>query len=184
MILTYLLIALEALISLLLIGIILIQKSRGEGLGLAFGSSMGEAIFGSRAGNVLTRATIILAALFLANTLVLAISFSGHSEKSLMAKYAGAPQQQPVAGPMGQPPAGGGQPAAMPPPGSDREVPTLPGATLDDTAPAPASAEPAAGGQTIPFNPETVAEPMPAAPAPAAAAEPAAPPAAPVAPAQ
>ena len=41
----------------LLIGLILIQRSKNEGMGgLAMGAGMGEALFGSRAGNVLTRA--------------------------------------------------------------------------------------------------------------------------------
>ena len=71
-----LLIVVEAIISLLLIGVILLQRSKSEGLGLAFGAGMGETLFGSRAGNVLTRVTIILASLFLVNTLVLANLFA------------------------------------------------------------------------------------------------------------
>lgn len=70
------LIVVEAVISLLLIGIILLQRSKGEGLGLAFGAGMGETLFGSRAGNVLTRATVVLGTAFVVNTLVLAILFA------------------------------------------------------------------------------------------------------------
>lgn len=71
-----LLIVVLALVSLMLIGIILLQRSKSEGLGLAFGSGMGETLFGSRAGNVLTRITIILGVVFLVNTLVLANLFT------------------------------------------------------------------------------------------------------------
>lgn len=72
----------EALVCLMLIGIILLQKSKNEGMGLAFGSGMGESLFGARAGNVLTRATIVLGIVFLLNTLWLGILFA-KQEKSL-----------------------------------------------------------------------------------------------------
>lgn len=71
------LLIIEVVCALLLIGVILLQKSRSEGMGLAFGSGMGESLFGSRAGNVLTRITIILGAVFLLNTLGLAKLYSG-----------------------------------------------------------------------------------------------------------
>jgi len=71
-----LLIVVLAIVSLMLIGIILLQRSKSEGLGLAFGSGMGETLFGSRAGNVLTRITVILGVVFLVNTLVLANLFT------------------------------------------------------------------------------------------------------------
>jgi preprotein translocase subunit SecG len=63
------LVAVEVIISLLLVAIILIQKTKSEGLGLAFGSGMGETLFGSRAGIVLTKLTVILCIVFLVNTL-------------------------------------------------------------------------------------------------------------------
>lgn len=104
------LLAVEGLSCLLLIGIILIQKSKGGGLGGAFGGGMGETLFGSRAGNVLTKGTIILGIIFMANTVVLAVMFSGRRETSLMqslpmtpAPVQAAPQQAipaPEAGPM------------------------------------------------------------------------------------
>ena len=40
--------------SISLIGLILLQRSKSEGLGLAFGASTGESLFGARAGNVLS----------------------------------------------------------------------------------------------------------------------------------
>ncbi len=70
-ILIYFLYALEVLICLLLAGLVLLQKPKEGGLGISFGGGMGEALFGAQMGNVLTKATIILGAAFLLNTIVL-----------------------------------------------------------------------------------------------------------------
>jgi preprotein translocase subunit SecG len=67
------LMALEVIVCLMLIGIILIQKSKGQGLGLSFGGGAAESVFGGQMGNVLTRTTVILAIAFLVNTTILAI---------------------------------------------------------------------------------------------------------------
>ena len=72
-ILIHFLLAVEAVVCLMLIGIILIQKSKGQGLGLSFGSGAAESVFGGQMGNVLTRTTVILAIAFLVNTTLLAI---------------------------------------------------------------------------------------------------------------
>ena len=72
------LIVIEVLASVLLVGVILLQKSKDEGLGLAFGAGVGETLFGSRAGNVLTKITVGLAAVFLANTLLIGYLMSGN----------------------------------------------------------------------------------------------------------
>jgi len=69
--------SIEAIISVLLIGIILLQKSKDEGLGLAFGAGVGETLFGSRAGNVLTKITIGLASTFLMLTLWIGYLLAG-----------------------------------------------------------------------------------------------------------
>ena len=96
MILRYLLIAIEVVVSLLLIGIILLQKSRSEGLGLAFGANIGESFFGSRAGNVLTRGTLILTIVFVLNTIALAWLYSGNHARHGLIERSSAPIQQPV----------------------------------------------------------------------------------------
>ena len=94
------LLVVEGLSCLLLIGLILLQKSQGGGLGGAFGGGMGETLFGSRAGNVLTKGTIILSIIFMANTVVLAIMFTGGREASLMQTMPAAPvQTMPAASP-------------------------------------------------------------------------------------
>ncbi|MDD2236593.1 MAG: preprotein translocase subunit SecG [Kiritimatiellae bacterium] len=111
----YLLISIEAIVSLLLIGIILLQKSKSEGLGMAFGSGMGETLFGSRAGNVLTKGTVILTVVFMVTTIALGIVFSGDTQsKSLL----GAPEAVPVQqeAPMQSSPMAQQMPAAVPAP--------------------------------------------------------------------
>ncbi len=91
-----LLIILEAACCLALIGLVLLQKSKSGGLGLAFGGGGNDSLFGARAGNVLTKATIGIGVLFLINTLVLGMMFAGSANKSLMdgAKAPAAPLQQ------------------------------------------------------------------------------------------
>lgn len=64
------------LCSLLLIGLILLQKSKSEGLGLAFGAGAGESLFGARAGNVLSRATVVLGVVFMGSALILGVLFA------------------------------------------------------------------------------------------------------------
>ena len=81
------LLVVEVLSAFLLVVVILAQKSKDQGLGMAFGSGMGESLFGSRAGNVLTRMTITLAAVFMLTTIVLGILFAkgrGGSSGSVM----------------------------------------------------------------------------------------------------
>ncbi len=51
--------------SLLLIGLVLLQKNRGSGLSGAFGGVGGHSAFGTKTGDVLTWITVGLAALFL-----------------------------------------------------------------------------------------------------------------------
>jgi len=101
-----------------MIGVVLLQKSEGGGLGIGstggFMSSRGTA-------NVLTRATAVLAATFFGTSLILSI-LAGMDRKPRSIIQGGAPTQQtPGSPPLGQ---GGGvldtlrqqeQPAAPPP---------------------------------------------------------------------
>ena len=142
MVLRFILLAIEVISSVLLIILILMQKTRSEGLGLAFGAGMGETLFGSRAGNVLTKATIVLTTVFLLNTLFLALAYSGGKAQSLMERRMGAtsaPRQAPAA-----PAAPAAKPTGAQPPSAPATAggaPTLPGAKLDDSA-APVQAAP------------------------------------------
>ena len=63
---------LVVLISLLLIGLILIQPAKSGGMGAAFGG-VGESVLGGKAGSHLTKATVWMTAVFFALALVLAV---------------------------------------------------------------------------------------------------------------
>ena len=52
------------LVGILLIFIVLIQRGKGGGLAGAFGGAGGSSAFGSRAGDVFTRVTLVLAAVW------------------------------------------------------------------------------------------------------------------------
>ncbi len=104
-ILRILLIIVEIVTCLLLIGVILLQKTKSEGLGLAFGSGMGETLFGSRAGNVLTKITVILGLVFLANTAFLGMLFTNAHETSIMDQRTTATPMMAPAAPQAQAPA-------------------------------------------------------------------------------
>lgn len=56
----------------LLVGIVLLQVGRGRGMLGFLGSSTAETLFGSRAGDVLTRSTTVIAAVFMVTSLSLA----------------------------------------------------------------------------------------------------------------
>lgn len=132
---------LEVLSSFLLICVILIQKSKGGGLsGAAFGggSGMGESLFGARAGNVLTRITIVLSIFFLGNTLLLAFMYADPEDVSLIRESAAASQEvrrvqpaptpAPVPAPAGDPLLGGGEPMMIP----MEDMPAMPPETAAD----------------------------------------------------
>jgi preprotein translocase subunit SecG len=89
----------EVLSAFLLIVVILAQKSKDQGLGMAFGGGMGESLFGSRAGNVLTRMTVMLAVVFMLTTMALGFLFAGQSgqDGSVMTTTAAQAPLAPVA---------------------------------------------------------------------------------------
>jgi len=69
------------IVAIFLIGLILIQQSKGGGgLGTTFGGA-GEAVFGARAGNHLTKLTVILTTVFFVLILALAV-LSGHKDRA------------------------------------------------------------------------------------------------------
>jgi preprotein translocase subunit SecG len=65
------------LIAIALVGTILIQRSEGGALGIGGGGGMGGFMTGRATANLLTRTTAILAAAFMATSLLLAILGSG-----------------------------------------------------------------------------------------------------------
>src|SRR3954467_9463571 len=113
------------IIVLALIGVVLLQRSEG-GLGLGGGGGVAGFMTGRGQANALTRATAILAALFFATSLVLAIlSHRSAAPKSIL--DTGAPQSS-------------GQPAKQPT-GADNLLDTL--RQQQDPVPATAPAQPA-----------------------------------------
>ena len=92
-----LLLAGHIVIALLLIAIILMQQGKGATAGAAFGTGASSTVFGSRgSASFLTRTTAILAALFLANSLLLAYLYGQSIEqKSLLEEVASKSESLP-----------------------------------------------------------------------------------------
>ncbi len=136
MLVTFILV-IHTLIAIALVGVILIQRSEGGGLGIGAGPA--GLMTARGAANLLTRATTVLAALFIGTSILLAF-LEGRDKGSrpidtTLAKSAPVESQ-----PAGGPPLGTGQPA----PGV---LPGVPGATPD----APGSAQPAAPADSVPL---------------------------------
>lgn len=75
------LLVIHLLIALALVGVVLLQRSEGGGLGIGGGTGM----MSSRGqSNLLTRATALLAAAFMGMSLLLAILASGASQPSVL----------------------------------------------------------------------------------------------------
>ena len=87
----------EVLVCILLAMVVMLQKPKEGGLGGAFGGGALEASLGADAGNVLIKATAILGAIFLLNTLVLAKLTSTPGTGSVVAGETAAPAPAPLA---------------------------------------------------------------------------------------
>lgn len=66
------------LLALALVGVILVQRSEGGGLGIG-GGTMGGMMTARGSANLLTRTTAILAACFMTTSIILAILAGGHN---------------------------------------------------------------------------------------------------------
>jgi preprotein translocase subunit SecG len=164
------LIVVHLMVVLALVGVVLLQRSEGGGLGIGGGSGFMTA---RGAANALTRATAILAAAFFVTSLALSI-LARYGEKPIdildrpatSSQGNGVLNQLPGSnGPVGTSkpaaPAGGTAPAA--PSGGTTTTPLANGATAPapattpaPTAPAPANpaTPPAANGVTLPVTPQ------------------------------
>ncbi len=67
----------QLFVTLALIGVVLIQRSEGGGLGIGTSQGMGSFMSGRGTANLLTRATAILATAFMALSLALALMNRG-----------------------------------------------------------------------------------------------------------
>jgi len=84
------------LIALALVGVILIQKSEGGGLGIG-GGTMGGMMSARGTANLLTRTTAVLAACFMATSIVLAIMAGNTGESRPSSIIDTIPSEQPAA---------------------------------------------------------------------------------------
>ena len=128
------------LIALLLICLVLVQPSKGGGLGSAFGG-IGESVFGAQAMSQLSKVTVVLLTLFFILTLLLAV-MTGHRSKASADKNSVVLSRQvktEAAKPADKKPAEAAKPAVKPAPAP---VKTL-SAPKEPARPAPA-AKPAA----------------------------------------
>lgn len=156
----------EVLSCLLLALVILLQKPKEGGLGGAIGGGMLEASLGADAGNVLIKATAILGAIFLANTLVLARLTSTVHSRSIMAREVAPAAQTAPELPLGAPELPAPAPAA-PAPVAPAPAPEAPAAPAPAPAPVAAPAAPAPAPAPAPAAPAPAPAPAPEAPAPA-----------------
>ena len=127
---TFLLVV-HGLIALALVGVILLQKSEGGGLGIGGGTG-GGLMTARGAANLLTRSTTVLATLFIASSILLAVLAAGTNKVK--------PVDTSLA--QGAPASSAPNPAPATPPLIG--MPGMPGGTpAPATAPAPAPAQPA-----------------------------------------
>jgi len=174
-ILTYICLTVQVLCCVLLLGVILIQRTKSQGMGLAFGAGMGESLFGSQVGNVLTKLTVTLGVVFLVNTTVLAVLGSRQRETTIADTIPSTPAR-PAAGTAQPGPVGAPlvPQAPVEPPLSDVDFPSgdavVPAEPMGDVQPIeiggeePAAAVPAPSPATdapapAPVEPEPVATP-------------------------
>lgn len=79
----YILMFIHLVITLAMIGVILLQRSEGGGLGM--GSSPSNSMFSARGtANLLTRATAVLFCLFVGNSLLMGIISKRHTNVSVL----------------------------------------------------------------------------------------------------
>jgi preprotein translocase subunit SecG len=98
-------IVIHLMLVLALIGVVLLQRSEGGGLGIGGG---GGFMTSRGAGNVLTRATAILAGLFFATSLLLSILAGLNRKPETIIQGGPSVPTQGAPGPNGPPPLSGG----------------------------------------------------------------------------
>lgn len=160
------LLTIEVIVCIAMIGVILLQRSEGGGLGLGSGGGAGGLMSGRGAANVLTRTTVILATIFIATSVALALLAKSSRQTNPLGEVG------PASAPLGTLPDLAPSAPATPTP-SATPTPDVP-AEAAPTAPAPASTTgnaPAAATDApaapVAAEPSTPANPQPATPAPA-----------------
>jgi preprotein translocase subunit SecG len=123
------LLVLHIFVTIALIGVVLIQRSEGGGLGLGGGQGMGSFMTGRGTANLLTRTTAILGTAFFVLSLGLAILFKDAASQSAASILNGPMPVQSA--------------PAVPAPAGPVQLPQTPA----DALPAPAAPAPPAPGQ-------------------------------------
>jgi preprotein translocase subunit SecG len=120
-----------------IIGLVLLQRGKGAEAGAGFGAGASGTVFGARgATTALSRATAVLAAIFMINSLALAYMGTRAAEAPKTILEEAGSQKTPAPAPArapAAPPASTGTAAGTPPPATT--VPTAPAST---PAPSPA----------------------------------------------
>lgn len=96
---TAVIIVIHLILAIALVGVILLQRSEGGGLGMGGGGGggMGGFMTGRATANLLTRATGVIAALFMLTSLTLAILAGGDREsRSILDQPPAAVEQEPA----------------------------------------------------------------------------------------
>lgn len=113
---TTVLLVLHFFVALALIGVVLLQRSEGGGLGIGSSQGMGAFMTGRGTANLLTRSTAVLATLFMVLAMALALINRGASQSGGSSI-------------LNNPPPAAGAPAApstAPAPGAPPALPALP----------------------------------------------------------
>ncbi|MFO0292824.1 MAG: preprotein translocase subunit SecG [Rhodospirillales bacterium] len=94
------LIVIHIMIALALVGVVLVQRSEGGGLGIGSSGGMGNFMTARGTTNLLTRTTAILATAFMVVSLVLAIlAGQGREQRSIVDQIPAVPAQPAVPAP-------------------------------------------------------------------------------------
>ena len=99
------LLVLHVFVTIALIGVVLIQRSEGGGLGLGGGQGMGSFMTGRGTANLLTRTTAILGTAFFVLSLALALLYKGSAADTNAAILNGPAPASPTAPAPAAPPA-------------------------------------------------------------------------------
>jgi preprotein translocase subunit SecG len=155
---TTVLLIIHLFVTLALIGVVLIQRSEGGGLGIGTSQGMGAFMSGRGTANLLTRTTAILATAFFALSLALALMNRGTAGvgRSILdvppPPASTAPAPTPAAPAPGAPAGGESSSAPAAAPGAPA-APAAPTPVAPTPAPAaPAPSAPTQGGPAVPNN--------------------------------
>lgn len=135
-------------VSLLLIGLILLQKNRGAGLSGAFGGVGGHSAFGTKTGDFLTWVTVGLVAVFLLLNIAGNYAFVPEKEKKKEPAQLIDAEDVTPAGTTDT--TGGAQPIQIPAAGSPSPTPITPVPVSP-----PSTSTPPAGSTPPPVSPES-----------------------------